>query len=523
MVGQQGSHYQPKVPSDTDTDSRDSPTILQLPASALCHQDGTLTASASVSDIKKQSKRKADYPDSQALLQKRRQVLGPNTAINYSDPVQMVRGEGAHLYDAEGNEYLDCVNNVAHVGHCHPKVASAVSQQMFTLNTNVRYLHQNVVKHAVALVATMPQPLEVVYMVCSGSEANDLALRIARSSTSAEATHVAVMDGAYHGHTQTLIDMSPYKFNGPGGAGRKPHVHVLPCPDVYRGLHLDGRAAARQAIDEAHAAGAKICAFFCESVLSCGGQVVLPEGYLQAVYEEMHAEGAVCVADEVQCGFGRVGSHFWGFETQHVVPDIVTLGKPIGNGFPMGAVVLQRRLAANFDNGMEYFNTCGGCTAAGAAGLAVLEVLREERLQQNALTVGRHLEAEFRQLQQEFPDIIGHVRGLGFMLGLEIIASRESQLHAPVTARWIKDTMRQRRVLLSCDGLRANIVKFKPPMCFSRQDADRLVHELTQVLRGGIPADVRAVDQAPAPAAICAPVSHVATAPPPALAVKTAA
>lgn len=369
----------------------------------------------------------------QEILRKRAQYVGPNVALNYATPLHIVRGEGCFLYDGAGRRYLDCVNNVAHVGHCHPEVAAATCAQLQTLNTNCRYLHDNYTDYCEALTATMPQPLEVTYMVCSGSEANDLALRIARAATGG-ATHVAVIDGAYHGHVGSLIDISPYKFNNPGGTGKPSHVHVLPTPDVFRGTGLDGRAAARAAIQAAKEAGGRLCAFIAESVMSCAGQVgcpwsrraasprvsqvIFPEGWLQAVYDEMHAAGVVCIADEVQVGFGRVGRAFWGFELSGVVPDIVTVGKPMGNGFPMGALITRwvrvivrcwnaphvhttsHRIADAFNNGMEYFATYGGCTAAGATGLAVLRVLRQERLQERAVETGAYLLDKLRTLQQ---------------------------------------------------------------------------------------------------------------------------
>ncbi|CAL5221927.1 g4200 [Coccomyxa viridis] len=432
------------------------------------------------------------------VLAKRKTFIGPNTTLNYKKPLHLVRGEGCHLYDADGVEYLDCVNNVAHVGHCNPAVVAAISKQLATLNTNVRYLHEGLCSYAEQLTSTFPEPLSVAYFVNSGSEANDLALRIAHC-TAPGASHVAIMAGAYHGHTKAIIDLSPYKYDGPGGEGQQPNIHVLPCPDPYRGTHLDGRKAARAAIAEAHAAGGRICAFFCESVLSCGGQIVLPEGYLKEVYEEMRAEGALCVADEVQCGFGRHGEYFWAFEEAGVVPDVVTLGKPIGNGFPMGAVVLSPKHAAAFANGMEYFNTYGGCTAASAAGSAVLKVLQGERLQQHAHRVGQHLLAKLEFLKQEY-ECIGDVRGSGLMLGIEIVQSKASKAPAPAAAAHIKEAMLALRVLMTVDGPNANVLKIKPPMVFAEPDADRMLAVLTKVLQQGIPEKVQELDRAWKPA-----------------------
>lgn len=291
--------------------------------------------------------------DKEGILEKRRQHVGPNVALFFADePIHAVRGQGCELFDAEGNSYLDCINNVSHVGHAHPRVAAAVASQLAILNTNSRYLSQGLVDYAEQMAALMPSTLEVLYMTVSGSEANDLALRIAHAAArraqaedgDTRPLHIAVMDHAYHGHTSALIDLSPYKFNGPGGEGCPAHVHVLPCPDTYRGTNLDGAAAARAAIAAAKASGGRLAGFFSESIISCGGQVMLPEGYLAAVYSEMRAAGAVCVADEVQCGFGRVGRTFWAFELQDVIPDLVTFGKPCGNGFPMAGAQGWARL-----------------------------------------------------------------------------------------------------------------------------------------------------------------------------------
>ncbi|DBB09461.1 hypothetical protein WJX82_008347 [Trebouxia sp. C0006] len=427
------------------------------------------------------------------VASKRSVLIGPNSALSFDEPLYIVRGRGQYLYDAEGNQYLDCCNNVAHVGHCHPKVTAAVTKQLETLNTNSRYLHDKLVVLAEGITRKMPEPLQVMYAVCSGSEANDLALRVARANRPG-AWHVAVMEGAYHGHTTATLDLSPYKFDGPGGMGKPPHVHVLPCPDVFRGHNLDGRAAAQAAVDAAHKVGGHVSAFFCESILSCGGQVVLPAGYLQQVYDVMHQAGAVCIADEVQCGFGRVGSHFWGFELQSVVPDMVTLGKPIGNGFPMGAVVMTPKLAQGFSNGMEYFNTCGGCTGAAAAGVAVLEAIEEDRLQQHAHQVGTYLIHQLEALQKDYP-CIGHVRGMGLFVGFELVIP-DSQKPAPGTAKFVKEAMKARRVLVSTDGHHNQVIKIKPPMCFDKSNVDTLMANLIDLLKPGVPAAVQEIDRA---------------------------
>src|SRR5215472_10321549 len=321
-------------------------------------------------------------------LEKRRVLLGKNLSISYERPLKIVRGWMQYLYDDTGRAYLDVYNNVPLVGHSHPRVVRAARAQLALLNTNTRYLHDNVNRYAERLTEKLPAPLRVCFFLNSGSEANELALRLARAHTGRE--DVIVLEHGYHGHTTTLIDLSPYKFNGPGGRGRKPWVHVAPLPDDYRGCYRrdDKQAGRRYALDvreileRARGEGRGVAAYLAESLPSVGGQIVFPPGYLEEVYKHVRAGGAVSIADEVQVGFGRLGTHFWGFETQGVVPDIVVLGKPIGNAFPLAAVVTTKEIAASFADGMEFFTTFGGNPVACAAGLAVLDVLEEEKLQE---------------------------------------------------------------------------------------------------------------------------------------------
>jgi len=321
--------------------------------------------------------------DPAALGEERRRWISPALSLSYDTPLKIVRGEGATLIDETGRRYLDLVNNVCHVGHAHPRIVEAIAAQAAELNTNTRYLHDNLVEYARRLTSLLPPELSTVFFVNSGSEANDLALRLALAHSGG--SEVVVLDHAYHGNLSSLIDISPYKFHGPGGAGRKRHVWVAEMPDLYRGRIRAGevdagrRYADRIAVLLRDITGLdrRLAAFFVEPLLGCGGQLVLPEGYLAAAFEEVHAAGGVCICDEVQVGFGRVGSHFWGFETQGVVPDIVTMGKPIGNGHPMGAVACRPEIAASFVSGMEYFNTFGGNPVSAAAGLAVLDVIRD--------------------------------------------------------------------------------------------------------------------------------------------------
>ena len=421
------------------------------------------------------------------ILALRGRHLGGSLRLSYRNPLHIVRGERQFLFDRAGRPFLDCVNNVCHVGHAHPRVVEAACRQMALLNTNTRYLHENIVEYARRLCGTFPDPLEVCFFVCSGSEANELALRLARVATGRR--DVVVLDGAYHGNTGGTVELSPYKFAGPGGGGRPEHVHVAPAPDPYRGPfpRSDPRAGERYAegvavqLAAAAAGNRPAAAFFAESVPGCAGQIVPPEGYLASAFGHARAAGAVCVADEVQVGFGRVGTHWWGFEAQAARPDIVTLGKPIGNRHPNGAVVTTREIAAAFDNGMEYFNTFGGNPVSCAVGLAVLDVIEDEGLMENARTVGARFQEGLRELARSCP-VIGDVRGLGLFIGAELVLDPDTRAPATDTAARVVNEMRERGILLSTDGPFDNVIKIKPPLVFTAADADRVVSELESVL-----------------------------------------
>lgn len=421
------------------------------------------------------------------ILRLRRQVLNPTLSVSYNEPLKIVRGEGIHLYDQYGQPYLDMVNNVCHVGHCHPHVVAAGQAQMAQLNTNTRYLHDNIVEYALRLTATLPAALSVVFLTNSGTEANDLALRLARAHTRAQG--VIVVDHAYHGHSPSMVELSPYKFNGKGGQGQASHVGVVAMPDVYRGPFREPSEAGRQygallqpAIESLRRHDIATAAFYCESLLGCGGQIVLPEGYLAEAYAAVRAAGGVCLADEVQVGFGRVGEHFWAFERQGVVPDIVTMGKPMGNGHPMGAVVTTPEIAASFVNGMEYFNTFGGNPVSCAIALAVLDVIADEKLQENARRVGGFLLDGLRELQQRH-DAIGDVRGCGLFLGVELVRDRAARTPDRPRAKAVVEEMKARHVLLSTEGPDDNVLKIKPPIVFSQANAEEFLDKLDQVLR----------------------------------------
>jgi 4-aminobutyrate aminotransferase-like enzyme/Ser/Thr protein kinase RdoA (MazF antagonist) len=420
-------------------------------------------------------------------LAQRRAFLGPNLSLSYQKPLKIVRGWRQYLYDDTGRAYLDAYNNVPLVGHSHPRVVRAVHEQSGLLNSNTRYLHDNVVLYAKRLTEKLPDPLRVCYFVNSGSEANELALRLARARTGRDET--IVLEHAYHGHTTTLIDISPYKFDGPGGSGRKPWVHVAPIPDDYRGIYRRGETGlgakyarhVSEIVDRLHQEGRGAAVFIAESMPSVAGQIVFPPGYLAEVYAQVRDAGGVCIADEVQVGFGRLGTHFWGFETQGVVPDIVVLGKPIANSFPLAAVVTTPEIAACFDNGMEFFSTFGGNPVACAAGLAVLDVLEQEHLQENALRIGERLLSRLKELQAQHP-LIGDVRGSGLFLGLELVQDRVTRRPATEQASYVTQRLCERGILTGTDGPHHNIIKLRPPLIFSEADADLLVATLDSVL-----------------------------------------
>ena len=420
------------------------------------------------------------------LRQRRRAHLGTGLSLSYREPLHVVRGEGAYLVDAAGRRYLDAVNNVAHVGHSHPRVVEAAARQMALLNTNTRYLHETAIAYAERLAALLPGGLDVVWLVNSGSEANELALRLARAATGRR--DVAVLDVAYHGHTSGLVDISPYKFDGPRGSGRPEHVHVAPLPDPYRGIHrgdASGPAYVAQVartLARAAAAGRPVGAFIAESLPGSAGQVIPPGGFLRGAFDAARAAGAIAIADEVQTGFGRVGEPWWwAFEAQDARPDVVTLGKPIGNGHPLGAVVASRAIADAFGEGPEYFNTFGGNPVSAAIGMAVLDVIEDEGLRARAARIGGRLRAGLDALATAHA-AIGDVRGMGMFLGVALVADRDARTPAPALAAAVVEAAKDRGVLLSTDGRDHDVVKIKPPLVWDDAEADRLLETLDRVL-----------------------------------------
>lgn len=421
-----------------------------------------------------------DYSD---LLEVRKKKIGRNLSIGYKDKLKIVKGALQYLYDDKGKTFVDCVNNPSHVGHCHPVVVRKMQKQIATLNTNTRYLNDAITEYAEKLTATLPEKLSVCYFVNSGSEANDLAIRMSRHYTKQK--DIIVLDHAYHGTSTVAVEMSPYKFDSKGGFGQMPWIHKAINPDLYRGpfKYGDEKAGEKYAadveriIEDLKKEDKAPAVFICETLLGVGGQIPLPENYLKTAYEYVRAAGGVCIADEVQVGFGRIGDHFWGFELQNVVPDIVVLGKPIGNGHPLAAVIVTEEIADSFNNGLEYFNTFGGNPVSMTTGLAVLDVIQEEEMQQHALEVGNHLMNGLKNLMAKY-SIISDVRGHGLFIGAEMVKDRTTMEPAVPEIDIVVEKMKANGFLLSTDGPLHNVLKIKPPMTFSKQNADEMVRLL---------------------------------------------
>jgi len=415
------------------------------------------------------------------IKDERFKTVSPIFSVSYKNPIYMERAAFQYMFDKYGNRYLDAYNNIPHVGHSHPRVVEAGQKQMARLNTNTRYLYDELNRYTAHLLNYFPQPLSRVFLVNSGSAATDLAIRLARNFTGRK--KIAVLEHGYHGNTQTGIEISHYKFNGKGGTGASENVVCLPIPDTYRGefrFEHAGVSYAKQAIQLIQKQVEKPAAFIAEPIVGCGGQVPLAKGYLTEIYAEMRKLGGVCISDEVQTGFGRLGEFFWGFEMQEVIPDIVILGKPMGNGHPMGAVVCKNEIAEAFNNGMEFFSSFGGNPVSCAIGDAVLNVLEDEQLQENAKTVGDYYLQELAKLQQK-QECMGDVRGSGLFIGFELVKNRFTLEPDKILAQHLKNELRNRHILVSTDGPFDNVIKSKPPLCFSKENVDEVIHALEKV------------------------------------------
>lgn len=420
------------------------------------------------------------------LTEARRRNFCRSMSISYDRPLQMVKGRGTTLIDADGLPYLDAVNNVPHVGHCHPRVVEAGQRQMALLNANTRYLSVGLERYASKLRAKLPNHLEVIYFVSSGSEANEVALRLAQAATGG-ARDVLVQEHGYHGHTGATVSRSHYKFAGRGGFDAPEEVHVVPVPDPFRGVHRgpDSGPLYVQGVEEVLArltgAGRRPCAMLAEAIIGCGGQVVPPEGYLRGAFEAVRKAGGVAIADEVQVGFGRVGTHFWAFDEQDAVPDIVTMGKPIGNAHPLAAVATTRAIADAFAGGMEFFATFGGNHVSAAVGEAVLDVIDAEDLLANVRARSAQFFREMAPIAERHP-CIGDVRGRGLYLGVDLVRDRETLEPWEEAARHTANRLRDRRILVSTDGPSRNVLKIKPPIVFSEEEMTRLTQAIDRTL-----------------------------------------
>jgi 4-aminobutyrate aminotransferase-like enzyme len=414
------------------------------------------------------------------LIERRRNVLGPAYRLFYERPVHLVRGEGVRLFDRDGNAYLDAYNNVASVGHCHPHVVAALARQAAVLNTHTRYLHDDVLDFAERLLATLPSAIGHVMFTCTGSEANDLALRIARAHTGHEGVLVTAL--AYHGVTEAVAEMSPSLGAGVPLGHR---IRTVPAPDAYRGDPDVGAVFARnirKAIAAMQADGLKPAALIVDGIFSSDGIFAEPAGFLQPAVAAIREAGGLFIADEVQPGFGRLGQSLWGFERHGIVPDIVTMGKPMGNGHPVAAMACRPEILVSFGAKARYFNTYGGNPVSMAVANAVLDVIENEHLVANARVVGEALLAGCRQLQQRFAPI-GDVRGIGLFVGVDFVTDRQSKTPNADLATYVVNSLREKRILISASGPGANVLKIRPPLPFSLGDAGVLLGALEDTLR----------------------------------------
>jgi len=417
-------------------------------------------------------------------LEKRQRYLSKALSISYSKPIKMEKAAFQYMYDNLGNTYLDARNNIPHVGHCHPKVVEAGQKMMNRLNTNTRYLYDVLNDYSERLLEKFPASLNKVFYVNSGSAASDLAIRLALTHTMNN--NIVVMEQGYHGNTRMGIDISHYKYDGKGGTGRPDHIILAHLPDIHSRSDIKNEDSvgihyADELIKILDKKKGTVAAFISEPIVGGAGQVPLPSGYLNLLYPYIRDQGGVCISDEVQTGFGRLGDYFWGYEMFDVVPDIIILGKPIANGHPMAAVVTTSEVAQSFDNGMEFFSSFGGNPVSCAIAMAVLDVMDEEDLQKNARDIGNYLIEKLNQLKKKYPSV-GDIRGSGLFIGLEFIKDRATREPATALTESLMNELRNRHILVDIDGPFENVLKIKPPLCFSKENADRLVNEISDIL-----------------------------------------
>ena len=417
------------------------------------------------------------------LVERRNRTLGPAYRTFYDDPVHIVRGSGVWLFDVDGNRYLDMYNNVPHVGHCNEHVVNAVHEQMQQLNTHTRYLHDNVVELGERLLATTPAEIDTAMFCCTGSEANELALRIAREATGGSG--IVVTDFAYHGNTKAIHEITT--CDAP--VDRRPdYVATVRVPDAYRGEHRGADAGTRyaddlrKAVDTLAKKGIQPAAFVIDTIVSSGGVVEPPAGYLKAAAQIIREAGGLFIADEVQPGLGRTGSDFWGFEADGVVPDIITIGKPMGNGYPVSAMLARRSLVDKFSATSDYFNTFGGNPVACAAANAVLDVIEQDNLQENASKIGGYIVGELKGMQSRYQQI-GDVRGTGLFIALELIQPDSDRGPDARAAQRLIEKLKRCGVLTGAIGPDSNILKLRSPLVLSKSDADHLLERIDECMR----------------------------------------
>ena len=424
------------------------------------------------------------HESDEELIKYRHKNLGKSLKLHYDKPIHIVRGEGVYLIDYYGRKYLDTVNNVAHVGHENESVVSEGQNQMSILNTNSRYLHKNINDFTKELLKTLPKELSIVHFVNSGSEANELAVRMMKSHTGEN--DIIVSEHGYHGNTNICVDISSYKFDGKGGNGAPEHTHVIPMPSKFNGKYQgensvdDYVGEIEKCIENIKTKKRKLGGFIIEPIISCGGQVELPKGFLKKSYEIIRKNGGICISDEVQVGCGRLGKSFWGFQLHDVVPDIITIGKPLGNGHPIGAVVCTKEIAESFANGMEFFNTFGGNPVSCSIATQVLKVVENQNLQENAKIVGEYFKKELKKLTNEF-DLIGDVRGQGLFLGIELIDQKMNSLQKKT--KYIINRLKKFGILSNLDGPKNNVIKIKPPLTFHKDNCDKFIFYIRKILK----------------------------------------
>lgn len=415
------------------------------------------------------------------LIARRRQLLGPNVSTFYDEPVHMVRGEGVWLWDADGNKYLDCYNNVPHVGHCNPRVVAAITEQAQTLNTHTRYLHDGILNYVERLTASFDAPLDTAIMTCTGSEANDIALRMAEAMTGKRG--IIATDATYHGNTSLVSHLS--KSNVPEvGFGLDQYLRHVEAPDSYRIDDPDGQhfaAKVQAAIDDLEASGIGFATLILCPLFLNEGFPSQADGWLKPTAEIVKGAGGLLICDEVQSGFGRCGSHFWAYQKQGVIPDIVCMGKPMGNGHPVAGLVTTAEIMTRFRTAFRYFNTFGGNPVSCAAAMAVLDEIEDQNLQQNAKQIGLLAAERLRALAQRF-EVIGDVRQSGMVFGAEFVTDRDSKKPASDYADRVINAMRHRGIILSKLGRHKNTLKIRPPMPFNADHLDLLMTTLEAVL-----------------------------------------